>query len=365
MHCRKPLLAALGLLWLGACNSADERALADLDIGHAEFSGSVVAVTEGNGNVLDMGDGSVTLWAQAPVLRVDMTPAAGAATTWKFTIRNCMPESQAVLDGDSSGATLLLTEFSTPTTCEFTFDIAAGGRAAFRVAPADAELAETWRFAFMSDIQQALDEVDDIFEAINAEPDLRMVIAAGDIVNLSERGEYEQFFRQYETLNIPFYTTIGNHELYPDNSLWVDYFGVHSSHFVFKGTAFSLVDSATAGISPVLSRRLDGWLDAARDRVHFFVTHYPPLDPIGVRQGAFASRSEAMALISRLERAAIDVTLYGHIHSYYAYENAGIPAYISGGGGAIPEKLDGIGRHFLAITVSPSRVEAVDVIEVD
>ena len=37
-----------------------------------------------------------------------------------------------------------------------------------------------------------------------------------------------------------------------------------------------------------------------------------------------------------------------------AYENAGIPAYISGGGGALPELWDGIGRHFLVVTVDAS-----------
>ncbi len=47
------------------------------------------------------------------------------------------------------------------------------------------------------------------------------------------------------------------------------------------------------------------------------------------------------------------MTIYGHIHSYYAFSNAGIPAYISGGGGAIPERFDGIGRHYLTVDVDP------------
>ena len=58
-------------------------------------------------------------------------------------------------------------------------------------------------------------------------------------------------------------------------------------------------------------------------------------------------------LLSRLASAKVDLTLYGHIHSYYAFENAGIPAFISGGGGAIPERFDGVGRHFLTVDVDP------------
>ena len=58
-------------------------------------------------------------------------------------------------------------------------------------------------------------------------------------------------------------------------------------------------------------------------------------------------------MLARLRSGGVDATFYGHIHSFYAYENAGIPAYITGGGGAIPERLDGIGRHFLAVDADP------------
>ncbi len=83
--------------------------------------------------------------------------------------------------------------------------------------------------------------------------------------------------------------------------------------------------------------------------------HIPPLDPVGTRNGAFASRAEASRLLGLLAEANVDLTLYGHVHSFYAYANAGIPAYISGGGGAVPERLDGIGRNFLTIDVDPAR----------
>nr|MBA3456856.1 hypothetical protein [Deltaproteobacteria bacterium] len=47
-------------------------------------------------------------------------------------------------------------------------------------------------------------------------------------------------------------------------------------------------------------------------------------------------------------------TLYGHIHTLVSYENGGIPAYISGGGGAEPLRGDGIDRHFLVIELDPA-----------
>jgi 3',5'-cyclic-AMP phosphodiesterase len=85
--------------------------------------------------------------------------------------------------------------------------------------------------------------------------------------------------------------------------------------------------------------------------------HIPPLDPVGTRNGGFASRAEAARVLAMFAGGAVDLTLYGHIHSYYAFWNAGIPAHISGGGGAIPERFDGIGRHFLAIDADPAAAE--------
>jgi hypothetical protein len=90
------------------------------------------------------------------------------------------------------------------------------------------------------------------------------------------------------------------------------------------------------------------------------------LDPIGWRNGAFASRAEAAAVAGRLARASVGALCHGHVHSYYAYTSAGVPAYISGGGGAIPEQWDGIGRHYLTVDVDPARLDfQVAVVRVD
>ena len=81
---------------------------------------------------------------------------------------------------------------------------------------------------------------------------------------------------------------------------------------------------------------------------------WPPIDPVGTRAAAFRSTRDGNRLLSRLVGGRVDLTPYGHIHTYVAYENAGIPAYISGGGGAEPLRGDGIDRHFLVIEVDPA-----------
>ena len=118
---------------------------------------------------------------------------------------------------------------------------------------------------------------------------------------------------------------------------------------------FTFLDSGSATIDPLVYDWLDGWLAEGQSRVHAVIMHIPPIDPIGVRNGSFADRNEAAKLLVKLVGGHVDLTLYRHIHSYYPFSNAGIPAYISGGGGAIPERFDGIGRHYLTIDVDPAR----------
>ena len=149
-----------------------------------------------------------------------------------------------------------------------------------------------------------------------------------------------------------------------------DLFGRANSHFHYRDAAFSLIDSASATVSRRSLDWLDGWLAEDQSGVHVFVTHYPPIDPIGVRNGSFASRAEAHQLIARLAEGKVDVSLHGHIHSFYAFTMAGIPAYITGGGRAIPERFDGIGRHFLVVQVGlddagAGRIEGVRLVRVD
>jgi Icc-related predicted phosphoesterase len=157
------------------------------------------------------------------------------------------------------------------------------------------------------------------------------------------------------TLPFPLYATPGNHELGTDEHHFQRVFGRCSFSFVYAGVRFTLLDSASAGLAPKVYQWLTGWLEAGRDALHLVVTHIPPLDVAGARNGAFASRMEGATLVSRLARAGVDLTIYGHVHSYYVFENAGIEAIISGGGGAIPQRLDGIGRHYLLVRADPGK----------
>ena len=128
---------------------------------------------------------------------------------------------------------------------------------------------------------------------------------------------------------------------------------------------FTLLDSASATLDPIVYEWLSSWLEAGQTEPHVVAMHVPHLDPVGVRNGAFANRAEAAKLLERLARGQVDMTIYGHIHSYYRFENAGIEAHISGGGGAIPESFDGIDRHFLVVAVDDRGRLSTRIVRVD
>lgn len=358
---RRWAITLVAVLATGCLRTGEERANADLEIGEGESGGVTFRVHDGLATVRSDMTAGLTLWSQSPVLRMDIEATADAPSDWGLEIQNCMPGS--VISTDAA-LTATPVPGPRPTVCRWNIELSPGQSAVLDIAPPDAALADRWRLAVMGDIQQAIDTVDDLFVSMNADPAIRMVVCTGDLVDVAERGDYDPMLEQLEVLDVPFYSTVGNHELYGDEKLWREYFGRHTVNFWFKGVAFSLVDSANAAIDPTVYGWLDDWLDDARDDVHLFFTHFPPLDPLGVRNGSFRSRKEANKLLARLAAGNVDVTFYGHIHSLYVYENAGIPAYISGGGGAWPERWDGIDRHYLVVDLDPD-VRSVGVVRVD
>jgi Icc protein len=350
----RPAPAAACAAALAACAAAacarpgEDRARDDLDVGAAALADADVQVAGGLAAVRALADHRLELWSQAPVLDLRLSLLDTAAGDWTLTIRNATAD--AVLS--AAGATYTREPGERPTVAVFRVPLGAGAHD-LRVAPPDADRLERFKIAAMADIQTALPTVHEVFAAINAVPELRFVVGMGDITERSREDEYDLFERQLETLAIPYYTTIGNHELWADHMRFVGRFGRASFQFRFKGAAFTFVDSGDAGLDPLVEDWLDGWLADARALPHVFLTHIPPVDPFGMRDGSFRSTRDGRRLISRLVEGNVDLTLYGHIHTFVPFDNGGIPAYISGGGGAAPMRLDGIDRHFLEVELAP------------
>jgi 3',5'-cyclic-AMP phosphodiesterase len=330
----KRVLFALGLV---ACDPpSEQRAERDLEVGHATIAGVDVSVVDGLAAVRLLEPGHIALWCSAPepVLEIRV----GEPGTWLVELDNAMPGARL--------ATARELPTARPTKKLFEVELGAGDNTLAIEAAAAAD--PPFRIAVMSDVQDGIDEVQDLFASMNAEPGLSFLLGAGDLSQNGTREELERFQRELESLAIPYYTTLGNHDATPDTP-WHELYGRGNFRFVFQGVQFSLVDSSSSTLDPMVYDWLDGWLAEGLSRTHVFAMHIPALDPVGVRNGAFGNRNEAGKLLSMLERGDVAMTLYGHIHSFYQFENAGMPAFISGGGGAFEERLDGYHRHYLVI----------------
>lgn len=343
------------LVLLAAClRPSEDHVALDEVVGDAIAAGSTLTIDGGLGAVRRLGGSEALVWAAAPVIEMNVDPAE---LPFRLEVRNVLPDAELTLDGvpvdGERGAA--------PTWITWTLD--APGRV--RIAPPDAAVPGPYRVAVLSDIQEAIDEVQDIYRRMNEDDSIRFVVSTGD---LTDNGAFEQLVRfqeEMESLEVPLYSTTGNHEV-PGPEAWHELFGPFSSYFEFRGVAFTLVDSSNATIDPAEMDQLRPWLDAHVGEPHLFLTHVPLLDASGLRGGAFRSRNEAARTLNLLAEAEVDALFFGHVHSYYAYSLGGIDSYISGGGGAIEEELDGISRHYLTVDLDPATgIQSVGLVRID
>lgn len=354
-YCSAALLAVtLGMT--GCLDVAEQRAHTDTAVGRASASGNDVEVESGFAAVRRFEPGSLELWGNAPAFKVRLSTSDVAPSQWTIVVRNVLPNVTLTARSGNGDDIAMASEPSTfSTERRVTLGIPPGQSIDFQLRPPDLESSEPFEFLEFADVQEAIDRVGDIYAKMNQESAARFVVMAGDLTRRGSAEELERFQYEQGALSLPIFVTLGNHELGSGEVRYHEYFGRGSQSFDFHGARFTLLDDASATLDPLVYGWLDDWLARGKNGVHLLFMHIPPLDPIGLRDGAFSSRAEAAKLIARLGHGNVDMTFYGHIHSYYAFENAGIPAFISGGGGAIPERFDGIGRHYLAVAVDPEQ----------
>lgn len=330
-------------------NVAEERAQADERVGSASEAGLQVRVQGGLASVREIQRERVTLWGQAPVLEVTLIAAQSGGL--EVTLRNAMADAQLTLDGQP-----VARQSELDTRHTWSLMLEAEREHVVRIGPpvaiSDDDTA-AWRFVVYADVQETLDHVQDIYDEMKRDDSIEFGLISGDLTDTGTPKQLERFQKELEALPFPVFATLGNHELGTSETLFHEYFGRGNYHFGYRGAHFTMLDSASATISPRVYPWIEEWLAAAGAQPHLVVMHIPVLDDSGKRSGAFASRQEANQLLDTLATGGVDLAIYGHVHTYSTYQHSGIPAIISGGGGSIPMKLDGIGRHFLTIDVDP------------
>ena len=357
----------IGLLFLllalaGCLNEPVDRVANDRRVGHAELAGVVrVDLDDGLATVREMTPTGVRLWAQAPEIAGVLVAQAGLTAPWRITLENALPDADLSATVDGSPVTATPVAGARPTQRIWEFPARPDGPVRFWVTAPDTDDGAPYRVAYVSDIHHGEGPLAELLERINASATpqnaapVRFVLCGGDLTHRGTQAELDAFLADLTALHVPFFTAAGNHDVGWDTAdVWAATLGRANFHFAFRGVHFTVLDSADATVHPTAFRWLRAYLDAGSDAPHVFVTHIPPLDPVGERNAGFSSRLQAQRLLAALAAAGVDLTLYGHIHSYYAFTNAGIPAHIAGGGISEGERGDGVGPHYLTLDLDPS-----------
>jgi 3',5'-cyclic-AMP phosphodiesterase len=362
------MVISIMVLFIACLRGGQERAELDKTVGISSNSGLTIKIANGLASIQSIEPGKMELWMGAPAQHINITLDSSATLKLNINLHNIMPNVEVTCNGSNGkSCTSELFPGDYPTNRLLSIEFQSQGEYDITIAPQDNFSSQPFSFIVLSDIQEELYRVQDIYTILNSYPQARFIISAGDLTDQGEEWELKEFQSQMRSLNIPLFSTPGNHDIMDgENSDWHRLFGRHSFNFVFHDTHFTMADSSAATLDPIVYDWLKIWIDQGVDKMHFFTTHIPIIDPDGFRNGSFRSRQEAGLLLALLAQGRVNVTLYGHVHTYLKFSNGGMDAYISGGGGGWPEKLDGIGRHFLLIKVNPDpQTYTVEVIRVD
>jgi hypothetical protein len=234
---------------LDAClDVAEERARKDLEVGRAEAAGARLEVEGGLAAVRGFTEGSLELWANAPALRMTLDVPAGGPAPWSVVIHNTLSEAELTAT-DTAGTELEVTRVAgqTPNSSSFTLRVDSPGTLRLRFGPPDLESGEPFDFIALADVQEAIDEVRDVFEKMNTIESARFAMFSGDLTQRGTRDQLARFQQKMrESLRMPLFATLGNHELGTGDTPYHEYFGRGSASFVFKQVRFTFLDSASA-----------------------------------------------------------------------------------------------------------------------
>ena len=236
------VLAVAPLLSTACLRPGESRAECDIKVGHASAAGLRVDVDGGLAAVRGLSAGTLRLWGGAPTLEVTVSRDAGASADWELLLDNCMPHAELSASPSISAAPV---DRAAPTECGWSLTLPADEPVRLSIAPPAASTQEPYRFGVLSDVQNAVDEVGDIFDLMNQDPDLSFIISAGDLSESAAGEQFARFRSELRALNIPHFSTLGNHDVSVSSCRYHHYFGRGSFHFTYRGVHFTMLDSAS------------------------------------------------------------------------------------------------------------------------
>lgn len=245
--------------------------------------------------------------------------------------------------------------------------------------PAPNSIAKSFSFAVIGDTQTRKHIMRRSINSMNKHPRRpAFTVHLGDMDWAGYTYMWQRSMRYISKAKMPWYYTIGNHELYnfiphsySTRSKWVYHWYGHGSTFrVFKhrGKTFVILDNATSRVPKGHVAKLRAILKKAPKKSVFVFSHRPLPYPknFKIRYGpghrywhrystmsgmGYSGRNKALWRTLKKYQNKILGAFHGHYHAFRKYSLGGIPVYCSGGGGGALETRHDY-YHYLVVTVN-------------
>jgi 3',5'-cyclic-AMP phosphodiesterase len=322
------------------------------ETGRADLGDIQASIDQGVAVDIDASRPFVRFRANAPDVKLTFISSAATERTVEVELTNVFEASDLSVPS----------ELIDHNTFAFSVEVPAGGIRRVSIGRTGADTATRFRFAWVGDVQGGNGPFKRLRQSINDDPSIEFTVFAGDITVLGNQKEIDAFVAIANELEQPWYCALGNHEVMFGQPLAFQHtVGRLNARFDYKGARFVIIDTSSATVSPEVYEFIETAMKAEGPATRIVAMHMPPLDPEGLRDGAFSDRTEAARLLAILAKGGTDLILAGHMHTLRVTSQAGIETWISGNGGVSRgSRFELSDIHYLAITVDPDR-EAITV----
>ena len=222
-----------------------------------------------------------------------------------------------------------------------------------------------YKFALFADIHITEKNIHylDCFKDDVIQIGIDFFVITGDLTDNGLDAEHILCKNNLQDIGIPYYVTIGNHDLYQRNGwkLWEEYYGPSCYSINFSShLKIIFLDSA----SGLIGKTQFIWLEKElKNKPAFTVitSHFPIYTGLSPSIYRLTSAEERYKLISLLKDNKVDAYVSGHYHTFEHTEFSGIDHFIVGS--MYPHKLDGGTRGYLLFSIDNGNMswEKVDV----
>lgn len=200
--------------------------------------------------------------------------------------------------------------------------------------PAAVPYDDQWSMLLISDFHCWEDEVPVTMEEVRAYLDVDpvdFVFQMGDLADAGWHHEYETGRQALESLGFPFYSVIGNHDLFHEG--WSSFRRVFGPS-VYKlnvGASLIIVMDIAGGTLGGLQRPwLEDQLAAATADHIFLISHFPLWDTVSMGFSLVGSEQEVYDILDLMRRYGVKAHFSGHTHRWASTEFDDVRLYTVG-----------------------------------